>query len=357
MNLVPGYYLKTSGAMPATLVARKVSADSVKVQVINSETEMATSGYSVSFSIEDADGNPPGLNSPLLSLSAAGGQWSTAIEAHTSNDSPYYATAWIKGGEQEGVQKWKLVVRILDGHPPFHKMETILSVQTSLDTEVDNLVIVSGDNQVVQLGVTGKHYTALVVKATQVGAPVDGAKVTWEVKDTRGSSGTTIPPDPVITAGGGLASATPVAGSKQGLLTVTATCNGHKAIFHLTVLPARADLTLIPNIIPAVQPAIATTFQPARVRLITRSNDNEFWPDIPCRFQQAIPVTPDMEVTDTPETGTSVVSNPQGWLPTFRVRFSKAPPKGTKGEVSYQAYLPGNDTSPVTVTITLNVAS
>jgi hypothetical protein len=222
--------------------------------------------------------------------------------------------------------------------------------------QVDKLVIVSGDKQFVQLGVAGKHYTALKVKATRAGAPVDGAKVTWEVKDTRGSSGTTIPSGPVFTTGGGLASATPVAGSKKGLLTVTATCNGHKVTFHLTVLPAWADLMLAPINLNAVLRSQATVGQHAVVKLVSRAIRSEYWADIPCHFAGVTGNKNDL-VADIPlSINDPITSGPNGNLPEFTVRFASPPASGAqRGTLDYQAYLPGNPGTPVSATLILQV--
>lgn len=227
---------------------------------------------------------------------------------------------------------------------------------TDNSRQVDRLEKVSGDGQWVQLSDT-RPFGNLVVRALHNNAPVESASVTWSVTGDPAHTGVTVPSAPVFSDAGGLASVLPVAGHKKGRLTVTATCNGQSVSFNLTILPARADLALIPGKLPAVQPVIATQHQTARVRLITRGNDNEFWPGIPCRFHQATALTPGMVVANTPVSDTSVVSDLQGWLPPFLVCFSKAPPRGTRGEVTFQACLPGNDTSPAAVTVTLNVAS
>lgn len=221
-------------------------------------------------------------------------------------------------------------------------------------SEVDKLEIVSGTPQWTQLP-DRKPYADLIVKATHGGAPVGSARVTLAVTDDPGKTRTTVPSGPVFTSGGGLARITPVVGTSKGQLTITASCNGHSVDFHLVVLPARGDLMLVSPILPAIIPAKATTPVPVKVRLISKSDQREFWPGIPCRFIHTQNPINGLVAENTPAPDARITSDQRGDLPPFNVHFASLRSGVPRGSIDYLAYLPGDDTTPASVTISLSV--
>lgn len=222
---------------------------------------------------------------------------------------------------------------------------------TDSGSQVDKLKRVSDDRLWKPL-TDPSPFDSLVVRALHNNDPMEGARVTRSITDDPEYTGVTVSSGLIFPGSGEVVRVITVAGNKKGRPTVAATCNEQFVSFSLTIFLTCPDLTPLPNKIPAVQSTITTKHQTARVRLITRDNDNEFWPGIPCRFQQAMAITTDRLIANT-----SVINDSQGWSPRSSVYFSKAPPKGSQGEVSYQACLPGNDTSFVTVTMPLNAVS
>ncbi|SMG61127.1 hypothetical protein [Cedecea sp. NFIX57] len=225
---------------------------------------------------------------------------------------------------------------------------------TDHTSEVDKLEIVSGTPQWTQLP-DRKPYADLVVKATHGGAPVGSARVTWAVTDDPGKTKTTVPSGPVFTSGGGLARITPVAGTNKGQLTITATCNGHSVDFHLVVLPARGDLMLVSPVLPAIISAKATTPVTVKVRLVSKSDQSEFWPGIPCRFIHTQNPINGLVAENTPAPDARITSDQRGDLPPFNVHFSSLGRGVHRGSIDYLAYLPGDDTTPASATISLSV--
>lgn len=238
----------------------------------------------------------------------------------------------------------RIEARIMDGDARkefINSLTYYLNVRsTDNSSQVTELKMVNGDKQLVQLD-TGNLFSPVEVQAFNGAKPVDGAKVTFVISPTRGAADTVLPAAATVkTSGSGFANVTPIAGKQAGLLTVTATCNGHSVTFHLTVLPAWKDLeltTIIPNSWPMEQ---ATDPHPIQIQISTVGIPAEYWPEVPCKFK-AVTVSANLKVEGIPATSTEITSNLLGMLPAFNISFVSVKAKKV-GNIVYSALLPGN---------------
>ncbi len=263
----------------------------------------------------------------------------------------------IKNADEHGVVNFELNLpdplrsdleidaRLL-GEKKYEPNQNVLRYKLNINSpdnskDVDKLVIVSGENQFVQLGV--KHqFNPLKVLVSHKSKPVNGAKVIFTIKDTRGKTGTKLhSPTTIKTLKDGTASIVPKDWTGSGLFEVTATCNKHHVVFMLMVLPAWKDLELFSPGLGRLPFQLAITPHACKVFITTAHMPEEVWPNVPCTFVSAT-VTEGLSITDLPKQSELIASDLKGSLPTFHVAF-KTPITKTVGKMTYKALLPGDN--------------